>query len=256
MTPCVKYSRAVGLLAAACALTGCVSSRYRAAPQGTPAPRLLNLAFIPAPVAGALNTVITYNGPGSWKRDAFWDEYIVTLHNSGTEPATISSATLIDFAGTVRPARDEPWALEKESKTLEQRYQEAGIAFARYAVPGVLILGAGAGFASAAFFSAGAATAASVCLVALPVYYAGVLTINHHNRGAMEKEFTRRRLALPLILAPGETRTGSFFFPMVPNPQSLRLRWSQGSAGGESVLALDFLHGLHIKTAKPAAAHQ
>jgi RNA polymerase sigma factor (TIGR02999 family) len=34
---------------------------------------------------------------------------------------------------------------------------------------------------------------------------------NHHNKVAMGKEFTRRRLVLPLPLAPGETRTGSFF---------------------------------------------
>ncbi len=64
---------------------------------------------------------------------------------------------------------------------------------------------------------------------------------------AMEKEFNHRRLVLPLSLVAGETRTGSFFFPMVPNSQSLGRNWTISQTGGESALPLDFLHGLHIK---------
>ena len=102
---------------------------------------------------------------------------------------------------------------------------------------------------SAGVFSAGFATAGAVTIIALPVYYLGVITINHSNKLAMEKEFNRRRLVLPLTLAPGETRTGSCFFPMVPNPRSLGLHWSVGATGGDTVLPLDFLHGLHLQPA-------
>jgi hypothetical protein len=71
----------------------------------------------------------------------------------------------------------------------------------------------------------------------------------------MEREFGRRRLALPLVLAPGETRSGSLFFPMVPSPCSLSLRWSDEAGSGDAVLALGFLHDLHVKTpASPAAS--
>ena len=118
----------------------------------------------------------------------------------------------------------------------------------RYTAPGVLMLGAGAGFVSASLFSSGAATAAAATMVALPVYYVTVLTINHYNKVAMEKEFTRRRLALPLTLAPGETRTGSFFFPMVPSPRSLGVHWSSGPDSGAALLPLGFLHELHLKS--------
>ena len=41
---------------------------------------------------------------------------------------------------------------------------------------------------------------------------------------------------------------------MVPSPGSLGLRWTIGSTGDESVLPLDFLHNLHIKTTTVAAA--
>lgn len=251
-TPCavpvVALSLSVALL-----FTGCVSSKYREAPKDTPPPKLLNVAFAPAPLVAALNTVITYDGPGSWKRQAFWDEYVVTLHNPGSQPLAVSTANLTDFTGTVLLTGREPWQLEKQSKTLEQKYRAAGVAFVRYTVPGVLIAGAGVlAISSAGIFSAGAATAASATLVALPVYYLGVLYINHSNKAAMETEFNRRRLVLPLTLTPGATRTGSFFFPMVPNPRSLGLGWSTSTARGESTLPLDFLHGLHVKTPAPA----
>ena len=87
----------------------------------------------------------------------------------------------------------------------------------------------------------------------VPVYYITVVTINHRNKAAVVAEFNRRRLVLPLTLPPGGTRIGSFFFPMVPNPRSLGLRWSTGPASGESVLPLDFLHGLHVKNPAPSA---
>ena len=96
---------------------------------------------------------------------------------------------------------------------------------------------------------------ADIALVALPAYYGTVLLIDHHNKVGMENEFSRRRMVLPLALAPGETRTGSFFFPMVPSPRSLAVHWTAESGAGDTSLALDFLHDLHLKaTAQPAAA--
>ena len=62
-------------------------------------------------------------------------------------------------------------------------------------------------------------------------------------------EFGRRRLALPLALAPGETRTGSLFFPMVRGPGSLALHGTGESAATTATLPLGFLSALHVPTA-------
>ena len=236
-------------------LSGCVSTKYKMASENTPPAVLLNLAATQPPLEVGLNMVIIYQGPGSWKRAAFWDEYVVTISNQGTQPLTITSAALADPVGTSHAPGDNPWALEKESKTLERKYRDAGIAFVRYTAPGGILAVAGVGFAEASLMSAGAASAATVCFVALPVYYTGVIMINHHNKVAVEKEFHRRRLGLPLTLAPGETRIGSFFFPMVPNPRSLSLRWASGAAGDEILIPLESLHGLHIKASVQASVH-
>jgi hypothetical protein len=231
------------------AQTGCVSSKYKFAAKNTPPARTLDVHFPPAPLDANLTGVITDGGPGSWKREAFWDEYSVTLHNTGDRPLQLVAVRLVDFAGTPRPPGDDPWALERESKTLERKYQDAGVAFARVASPRILAATAEpVVVANAGIGAAGAAAAATLTVVALPVYGVATWGRNRHYRAMIKTEFDRRRLKLPLSLAPGETRTGSLFYPMVPNPRSLDLNWSDDSASADAVLPLDFLKGLHTKT--------
>lgn len=239
--------------AALCVLTGCVSANYRFASKDMPPARALNVHFPPAPLEANLASVITDGAPGSWKREAFWDEYVVALHNTGEQPLEVASVTLVDFAGTSRATGDDPWALERESKTLERKYQDSGMAFARIAAPRILLTGAEpVVIAGAGIGAAGAAAAATATAVALPVYGLTIWGINRHHKSAIKAEFNRRRLPLPLSLAPGETRTGSLFFPMIPNPRSIDVNWSTGSGTGDSVLALDFLYGLHVPAASAA----
>ncbi|HEX6508004.1 MAG TPA: hypothetical protein VF221_10255 [Chloroflexota bacterium] len=216
---------------------------------------MLNVNFPPAALQTSLDTLIISGGSGSWKKEAFWDEYVVTLHNSEDQPLQVASMEVVDFAGARRQAGDDPWKLERESKSLARRYRDAGVTVVRVAGPRVLVTAAeSSGAASATIGGPGAATAATAATVALPVYGATVLGLNLHNKKAVTKEFDRRRLRLPLVLAPGETRRGSLFFPMVPNPQSLIVSWSsessRNSPRSESVLSLDFLHGLHVKGAQ------
>jgi hypothetical protein len=88
--------------------------------------------------------------------------------------------------------------------------------------------------------------------VTIPTYLLGRAIANDEDSADIEAEFRLRRLALPLVLAPGQTRLGCLFFPMVPNPRSLILHWSRGSEHGECILPLEFLHGLHLKSPGPA----
>jgi hypothetical protein len=75
------------------------------------------------------------------------------------------------------------------------------------------------------------------------------LGINHHNKQAVMTEFKHRRLPLPLPLAPGETRSGSLFYPMVRSPGSLALYWSNDTGSATAVLPLEFLQTLHVPAA-------
>jgi hypothetical protein len=246
------YIAALLIVAGGTTLSGCISPRYRMARANIPPAEALGLVFAQPPVELQLNAVIVYKGPGSWKREALWDEYVVTFVNQAQEPLTIAAPMLIDYASASLKPGVDPWVLEKQSKTLEQRYRSAGLAFARNTLPGVAILGAGsASVAASGIFSAGAATAATATVIALPVYYIVVLTVNHVNKSAIKAEFDRRRLAWPLVLKPGETRSGSLFYPMVPNPQSLNVQWTSATASGSVIASLQSLRGLHV----PSTAH-
>jgi hypothetical protein len=230
---------------------GCVATKYKLAKKSTPPVQLLNIAFPPSPaLQPTLATLISYRGPGSWKREALWDEYVVTVENHADRVLTIDSAALADAAGMPYAAGADPWALEKQSKKLEKQYRNRGESFMRAAGPGVLIVGAGAATASAAvstvFISAGVAGAAVAAVFVLPVYYVSVLGINYHNKKTVMTEFNRRRLPLPLTLAGGETRTGSLFYPTVRSPSSLTLAWSNDTGGALAVLPLEFLQALHV----------
>jgi hypothetical protein len=246
----------LAILSIAVALGGCFATKYEMAGKNAAPPVLLNLAAEQAPVELGLRTIIAYNGPGSWKREALWDEYVVTVRNGSERELTIAEAALIDFEGATHAPGDDPWRLEKESQTLEQRYRSAGVAFARSSIPRVLITGSSVVTASAGgVVAGGVATVAAASVVALPIYYVVVWSVNRSNKRAVLSEFARRRLVLPLTLAAGEARTGSLFFPMGPNPQSLVLQWSGGTASGKIALSLEPLHGLHatspVATAPP-----
>ena len=73
-----------------------------------------------SPVEALVNTVIVYQGPGSWKREAHWDEYVVTIANRGDAPLVIDSFSLTGLSGREVAPGTIPWALEKQSRTLEQ----------------------------------------------------------------------------------------------------------------------------------------
>lgn len=107
-------------------------------------------------------------------------------------------------------------------------------------------VGAGA-MAGAAVTSswAGVSAGAVVGLAAVPVTAIVIYANNQKHKHEIEREFARRRVALPLTLAPGEPHAGSFFFPMTVGPQALRLEWTKGPDHQVSLLPLPMLAGMH-----------
>lgn len=271
-TPCLF--RLAAIVIVALGFTGCVSSKYRAV-EGEKQPVSLNLVSVPAAESVALsaptvdamvNTVIVLQGPGSWKRNAYWDEYVISLTNRGGAPLTIESAALSDFQGqTVSPGRD-PWLLERQSRDYEARIvSTAG---------DVLKIGGGVFLAGGTGIAAGTAVALATgtggwaamgmlglgFVAAIPVYAVGTVYRNVSNKHKIEEEFARRSLALPLTLPPGQLTQGSLFFRVSPGPRRLALRVrSDDGARHDAVIELAPLAGLHLKPApspkRAAGAH-
>ena len=242
--------RAVVLVMAALTffvLSGCATStKYRMARADTPPAVPLNFTTEVSTLEFTLATVIVYQGPGSWKQDALWDEYVVGLTNRRPVPLAVESVMLIDPLGEKQAPGTDPWALERLSEANWEKYARVGM----------YVLGAGAagqtlGLGLYAYvFGGGAAAGLLVAVpVALIVNVSVVAVKNRRNKGKVHAEFDRRRLRLPLELAPGATVEGSLFFPIVPGPQRLILQGKEGDAPLELVLDLQPLAGLHLKPA-------
>lgn len=249
MTACVHRITWLGLAVVALTAGGCLAPKYKMVRQDSGPPLPVELRTQCPALEATLHGLIIFNGPGSWKRRAYWDEYILSLHNPSHQPLSVATVTLADYSGEAQLPGDHPWRLERRSKTLEQKYRDAGFAFVRNAAPAVVITYSGAGLvaASGGIFSAGAGTIMVGTAIAIPVYYVAVWAVNHQNKRAIEAEFDRRRIVLPLTLAAGETRTGSLFFPMVPDPSLLTVHTVVEGVPAEVVLELAALHGLHSK---------
>jgi hypothetical protein len=253
--------RAIGPIALL-VLTGCVSTKYKMAPKDAAPPVMLNLsATSPATasvaVDAAVNTVIVYQGPGSWKRAAYWDEYIVSVVNRTGTPITVEAATLVDFQGATTEPGGKPWELEKQSQAYTKQKPSTtrnvvkvgagavATTVGSAAVSGGIAYATAAGWAGVAGISAGIAAAA----VALPAYGLTTVYLNSSRRGEIEKEFARRRLSLPAAVPAGETVRGSWFFRISPGPQRLTLRCRVDGELRDLVVDLAPLAHLHLEAA-------
>ncbi len=228
-------------------LSGCVSTKYKMAPKNTPPPIALNLATVQPPVATLLHTVIVYKGLGSWKKEAYWDEYVVSITNQGPAPLTVETATLVDALGAEQACGSNPWVLEKLSRENLKKFEHYG---RKIMIGTGLTLGwAVSGGAVAAAAWAGDAvllTVAGTAFLALPVWAVGSGVRILVARSSITDEFNRRRIATPLVLKPGETKQGSLFFPISPGPQRLVLRCRTNGVTQLVILDLTPLAGLHL----------
>lgn len=236
-------------------LTGCVSPKYKRVAENPVPPLTLNLETHTAALAVTLHTVIVYHGPGSWKQEAYWDEYILTLTNQTADVITLDSVELIDVLDHAQHSGTDPWALEKESRANLKKYERigrkvaigTGLTAAWLVSPPVMWAAAWAGSTTWAVVGAGT-------FVGIPVWAVTKLVRTSAARSSIAKEFHRRELVLPLSLPPHSGRSGSFFFPISPGPQRLVLQAAIAGRASTFTLGLTPLKRLHLDPVESARA--
>ena len=208
-------------------------------------------------VQPTVHAVVVFGGPGSWKKEAYWDEYVVSIANHGATPVAIESVLLTGIAGASVSPHDNPWALEKVSRSAASRnfgmakdvavQLGGGLA----TVLGVGLIGAasvGGGATVLGGIAAGAAATGAVVVTA-PLVVGTSLYRNYSGRKEIEAEFTRRRLAPPITVPPGQRVQGSLFFPITPSPTRLSFL-CRAEQPLEVAIDLAPLAGLHLKEQK------
>jgi hypothetical protein len=232
------------------AVTGCVSTKYQSAPNETPPAVKLALSAAQAPVEAVVQSVIIYGGPGSWKKEAYWDEYVVTLRNQGPEPVTIEAALLTGLAPEPQSPGTKPWALEEASRSAASRGFGVAKNVAIQVGGGVVsVVGGGlaVGLLAPALLTSGPVGLGIGAVLVVPAMIKSRFDDNAIQRRGIEYEFTRRQLVLPAKVEPGQPAEGSLFFPITPGPQRLTLRGRTGDQPVEITVDLTPLRGLHLK---------
>ena len=113
--------------AAACVLGGCTTTRkYRMVDEPSTCALELNVVAANPELEIRLASVTVYQGPGSWKQDALWDEYSISLRSRGSRVITVESLALVDILGESKLPGTDPWELERLSEANWERYARVG----------------------------------------------------------------------------------------------------------------------------------
>ena len=239
-------------------LSGCAGTKVLKEPQPIQTTRPLSTASDER-LSVTLDWVIVRDGPGTWAKNADWDEYLLRVSNQSELPLQITAVSVTDSLETAVASQRGRKALVKASKRSAKRYKtegvqvKAGSGATTMLITGAAVTVAGVGVASAAVYGAalgssatGAATAASGLLLLGPALAVGSIVRSANNR-AVNRQIELRQTAIPIEIAAGEELVLDAFFPIVPSPQRIEIIYAD--TDGEYRLLVDTsaaLSGLHI----------
>jgi hypothetical protein len=259
----VRKSTTNLLLALCCSLAGCGGGHEI---LKEPRPMTLTPQSIQAPLAQAddpqlavsLAWVIVRDGPGTWAKNADWDEYLLQVVNTSGEPLQVTMIAVYDSLGTRIVSSGDRKVLVAGSRATVRRYEGEGVEVkAGVGGGGLMLAGVGIGassltagalaVASGASYTGGAAIAGllGAGILAPAVVFGGV--IRGVNNGRVSREIESRQVVVPLELEPEEARDLHVFFPLAPSPRRIELTYVDSA--GEHVLRVnteESLLGLHV----------
>ena len=216
-----------------------------------------------ASINATLNKIMVRNLPGSWAKDAKWDEYIFHIENLSSQPITINKVTIKGGLNEKHQALTTRKDLNEATKSTIRNYKSAGIKIKLGAGSSQVLLksitgtaigtGVGAGVASTGAISTGAGTlttAGGAVVVAVPALAIGGVMKVVNNR-KINKQIKKRHTTLPLTLAASQVEVVDLFYSAVPGPKSVEIWYSE--SGNNQVIKLDLgerFNKLHYKVSK------
>jgi len=242
-------------LAVFAALGGCGGTKLLKEPEPIAVQEALALNS-DARVAASLDWVIVRDGPGTWAKNADWDEYLVTLRNDSPVPVTITAITVTDSSEYRHSPVANRKQLVKASRQTAKRYKgqgievKAGLGGGTLVVAGGLSASVGASAGVAAVYGSGAAVGATAgALVLAPVLVVGGV-VRGVNNSKVNDTIETRQTPMPLRVEPGASQVLDVFFPIAPSPLEVRIDYADATGEHSTVLdTKDALAGLHLAPA-------
>jgi hypothetical protein len=251
---------AIGITVSIVSLFGCGGTKVLKESQPMQITQPLGVASDQQNTA-TLDWVIIRDGPGTWAKNADWDEYLLRVSNQSDQPITVTRIIVVDSLDTQiapEPGRKE---LVKSSKNTVRRYRGSGIKVKAGLGAGTLLVagtvtavgvGAAAGTAAGTAMygaAAGTAGAAAVGILLLGPALAVGGIVRGINNSNVNEEIELRQTTLPVEIPASEEVGLDVFFPVAPSPKRVELTYTD--VAGEHALVIDTsvaLDGLHIDT--------
>ncbi len=204
----------------------------------------------------SLDWVIFRGGPGTWAKNAYWDQYLLRVENVSDQPIVINRVFVVDQLGVVIDTADERRELVRASKKVVRRYRKAGLKAKAGMGEGAILLGGtlgslvGIGYGLSGVSNGIAAAGTAGLVLAAPAALV-VSTVRAYNKSKVINEIRRRRSTLPASVNAAETTALTLFFPLAPSPRHVVIEYATGGIDG--TLTMDVaktLDGLHLDTTK------
>ncbi len=243
-------------------LAGCAGTKVLDEPTLPPDRNPLAVARDRATTA-TLDWVIVRDGPGTWAKNADWDQYLLRLENRSTTDLRITEVYVEDSMGTkVFPGRDRK-GLIAGSKQAADRYQDAdikvkagtGTAVMAATVMGTTLVGGsvvGVGLAHTAFaslFGVSTSFGAAVTTAGAGLVLVGPAMVirNRRNQRKVDARIQDIRSRLPFPVEAGMVKRAALFFPISPSPRHIVISYRQGESTQTLRLETrESLAGLHL----------
>lgn len=254
---------AIGIALSLVSLVGCGGTKVLKEPQPMQITQALGEASNQKTTA-TLDWVIVRDGPGTWAKNADWDEYLLRVRNQSDQPITVTRVIVVDSLDTRIAPELGRKQLVKSSKKTSRRYKESGIKVkagrgaGTMLVAGAAVTAVGVGAAAATAYgaamsgaAAGTAGAAAGGLLLLGPALAVGGIVRGVNNSKVNSEIELRQSALPAEIPAGEETNLDIFFPLAPSPKEVQLTYIDSD--GEHTLVIDTsgsLEGLHIQIAE------
>jgi len=240
-------------------LTGCGGAKVLKKPEPLKTTQPLAVAS-DSRLATTLDWVIVRAGPGTWAKNADWDEYLMRFENLTDSPMQITNVWVYDSLGTQINRQLDRRALVKGTKGTKRRYRDSDIkvkagmgtgkmlaAGAAVGVVGYGLAGASAvgGFGAPAAAGGGAGAGAAVLLAVPVIAFLGIK--KDLNNRKVNSEIIRRQTVLPLALPSSDEVSAKLFFPLSPSPTHVEVIYTDTE--GKYRLVIDTqepLDGLHL----------
>lgn len=245
----------VGAVVLLVSVSGCGGTKVLKDPK----PLVVNQALATATdevLSASLNWVVVRDGPGTWAKNADWDEYLITVQNISVESLQLTDIVVVDSLGTRVGAGNSRKMLVKGAKKAKRRYKDEGLKIKAGAGAGTMMVAGAAAWAGAGTLAlsggvfgavgTGTAVAATGLVLAAPVLAVGGV-MRGVNNSKVNNQIESRQTMLPFELRGKEPIPLDVFFPLTPSPERIEITYADSQGEHTLVInSLTALDGLHL----------